>query len=112
MRRAHGIGTNQLRRVAADRELVGVVGATLAEEPGDAQKKASFPREFVGERSVDRQAWIRYFLVVERQFRQPVGPEPAPGGFVERQARIEAARRRDSFETQGFSGLGFERIIV
>src|SRR5712671_5996582 len=108
----HRIRASKLRRIAPDGKLIGVVRTALAQETRDTQKIASLPREFVIEGGVHRKPRIRYFLVVESQLRQAVGPEPTPGGFIKGQARIEAASRRDRIETQGLALLGFEGVIV
>src|SRR6266446_3678295 len=112
MRGPHRIQANKVGRIAPDGKLISVVRTALPQETRDTQKVASLPREFVSECGVHRKPRIRYFLVVESQLRQAVGPEPTPGGFIKGQARIEAASRRDRIETQGLTLLGFEGIIV
>src|SRR5216683_1687710 len=112
MRSPHRIHANKVARIAPDGKLIGVVRTALPQETRDTQKIASLPREFVSKGRVHRKPWIRYFLVVESQLRQAVGPEPTPCGFIKGQAGIEAASRRDRIETQGLALLGFEGVIV
>src|SRR5438132_8010453 len=112
MRGPHRIRANKVRRIAPDGKLICVVRTALAQETRDTQKITSFPREFVSESGVHRKPRIRYFLVVESQLSQAVGPEPTPGRFIKGQARIEAAFRRDCIETQSLALLGFEGVIV
>src|SRR6266436_871812 len=112
MRGPHRIRASDVRRIAPDGKLRGVGRTAMPQETRDTQKIASLPREFVSKGGVHRKPRIGYFLVVESQLRQAVGPEPTPGGFIKCQARIEAASRRDRIETQGLALLGFEGIIV